>query len=270
MKRLHGFSLVEMAIVLLILGLLIGGLLQPLSSQMEASRIKDTQTQLNNITDVLYGFAATNGRLPCPAFAGSAGGESLIGVVGRCSNPYDGFVPGRLLGIGPLDTNGYVLDAWGKPIHYAVADLMSTTNFTYPITGIPDQLTNRGIKYYLDGTSVGLPALGSLSNQFLSICNSATGLTNPNSAYTSSGKIRLCGPAANTMSSDALALLFSTGPNQGRATGTDEAENLNGDAAFVFKDRTEAAAAGGAFDDLMVWIPRSLLVSKMINAGQLP
>lgn len=271
MKRQQGFSLVEMAIVLLIVGLLIGGLMQPLSSQMEASRIKDTQNQLNSITEALYGFAATNGRLPCPAFTGSAGGESLGAAPGQCSNPYNGFLPGRLLGLSPLDANGYVLDSWSQPIRYAVADLKAA-NGSYPITLTPAPATNYGIKYFLESGLTGIPALGSptLVGQFLSVCNSATGLTNTGSAYTSSGNIRRCGPAANTISSDAIAIVLSTGSNQGRPTGANEAENSNGDAAFVSKTTTDAGATGGVFDDIVVWIPRSLLVSRMITAGQLP
>lgn len=269
MKHRQGFSLVEMAIVLLIVSLLIGGLMQPLSSQMEASRIKDTQNQLNNIIEVIYGFAATNGRLPCPAFTGSAGGEALGAAAGQCSHPYDGFVPGRLLGIGPMDANGYVLDSWGQPIRYAVADFLAADG-TYPISVAPvAPPTSRGIKYFTDGTFVGMSALASINGQYLSVCNSATGLTSTASTHTTSATIRSC-TSANTISTDALAILLSTGPNQGLATGADEAENSNADAAFVSRTRTDAGSAGGAFDDILVWIPRSLLVSKMITAGQLP
>jgi prepilin-type N-terminal cleavage/methylation domain-containing protein len=38
-----GFTLVEMAIVLVIVGLLLGGLLMPLSAQIEQRRIGETQ-----------------------------------------------------------------------------------------------------------------------------------------------------------------------------------------------------------------------------------
>ncbi|MDP2785976.1 MAG: prepilin-type N-terminal cleavage/methylation domain-containing protein, partial [Sulfurimicrobium sp.] len=62
-----GFTLVEMAIVLIIIGLLLGGLLMPLSAQMEQRRISETQKTLDEINQALIGFAVANKRLPCPS-----------------------------------------------------------------------------------------------------------------------------------------------------------------------------------------------------------
>ncbi|HUW25479.1 MAG TPA: prepilin-type N-terminal cleavage/methylation domain-containing protein [Gallionella sp.] len=62
-----GFTLVEMAIVLAIVGLLLGGLIPTLSAQMESQRINETRKQLDEIQQALMGFAIINGRLPCPA-----------------------------------------------------------------------------------------------------------------------------------------------------------------------------------------------------------
>lgn len=285
MKQSKGFSLVEISLALLIFSLLLGGLLQPLRIQLENIKINETQQQLRNITDALYGFAASNGRLPCPAFSGSAGNEARIMATGQCSHPYNGYVPGRLLGLGPLNTNGYLLDAWGQPIHYAVADLR-IANGSYPLTATPSASASQGIKYMTDSTFTGIAALASLtpnsttkapSSSFLSICNSSNGLINQKSAYTTSGKIRICGggTANNVLSSDAVAVIYSTGTNQGAGHGFDElvnpnANNTDNDATFVWHARTGSAAAGGEFDDQMEWIPRSLLITKMINAGQLP
>jgi hypothetical protein len=36
---------------------------------------------------------------------------------------------------------------------------------------------------------------------------------------------------------------------------------------FVFRSRTDATSVAGEFDDLMVWMPRSLLVAKLVTAG---
>src|SRR5664279_5024596 len=46
--------------------------------------------------EALLGFAAMNGRLPCPATAGSGGIESPIGG-GVCLAPYSGFLPAATL-----------------------------------------------------------------------------------------------------------------------------------------------------------------------------
>ena len=63
----RGFTLIEMAIVLMIVGLLLGGMLVPLSAQMDQRNISDTQKSLSEIKEALIGYAMANGRLPCPA-----------------------------------------------------------------------------------------------------------------------------------------------------------------------------------------------------------
>ena len=62
-----GFSLIEMAIVLFIVALLLGGLLPTVSSQIEQQHTNETRKQLDEIQQALLGFAVINGRLPCPA-----------------------------------------------------------------------------------------------------------------------------------------------------------------------------------------------------------
>lgn len=66
LRQARGFTLIEMAIVLVIIGLLLGGLLVPLSNQVESEKRADTEETLEAITETLIGFAMLNGRLPCP------------------------------------------------------------------------------------------------------------------------------------------------------------------------------------------------------------
>lgn len=61
-----GFSLVEMAVVLIILGILLGGLLVPLGAQRDIKDYTETQAQLEKIRESIYGYAIINGSLPCP------------------------------------------------------------------------------------------------------------------------------------------------------------------------------------------------------------
>jgi prepilin-type N-terminal cleavage/methylation domain-containing protein len=65
-KSQSGFTLVEMAVVLVIVGLMLGGLLLPLSAQMDQSRVTETRKGLSEIKEALIGYAIVNGRLPCP------------------------------------------------------------------------------------------------------------------------------------------------------------------------------------------------------------
>lgn len=110
-RLVHGFTLVETAIVLVIVALLLGGLLAPLSSQMERADRKGTQATQQVIEDALIGFAMSAGRLPCPDTDGD-GQEDPLGGVGGCT-ANEGALPAVTLGvIGD--------DAWHQPHLYLV------------------------------------------------------------------------------------------------------------------------------------------------------
>lgn len=116
MKIPNGFTLVEIAVVLVIVGLLVGGLLIPLSVQWDQNRINITQQRLEEIKKALLGFLVVNNRLPCPDL-NENGLESTT-----CNN--EGNIPWRVLGVGRYD-------AWGNPFHYQV-----DVNFTNNSSGI--------------------------------------------------------------------------------------------------------------------------------------
>ena len=65
----HGFTLVELAMVLVILALLGGSLLVPVTSRLEARDRNATLERLRDIQHALTGFAIIHGRLPCPSTA---------------------------------------------------------------------------------------------------------------------------------------------------------------------------------------------------------
>lgn len=115
-KQERGFSLIEMAIVMVILGALIGGLLMPLSAQRDVSNRKTTEAQLAEIHDALLGFAQLNGRLPCPTNINSQGLELRNGA-GNCIFA-NGFVPYATLGVQGSLQNQRLMDVWQMPIRY--------------------------------------------------------------------------------------------------------------------------------------------------------
>ena len=233
----HGFTLVEMAIVLVIVTLLLTGLLPTISGQIEQQRRTETTKQLNEIQQALIGFAIINGRLPCPATAASNGIENPDGGP-NCTNFHNGFVPGATLGITSLNENGQVLDAWDNPIRYAVT--------SYDGAVYTDVYT-RADGMHLDGISA-------LSPDLL-VC--AAG---PN-----------CAGQSLTAGTGVPVVLFSTGPNGAYGgTGTDEAENLDNDTFFISHTPAPAGAANGEFDDLVIWISHQTLLSRMVAAGKLP
>ncbi len=107
----RGFSLVELAIVLSILGLLSIGALSALRIQTERARHAETRELLADAREALLNFAAVSGRLPCPA--PDAGGLAA----GTCSATLNKVIKGHL----PWQTLGLIsTDPWGQSLRYAV------------------------------------------------------------------------------------------------------------------------------------------------------
>jgi len=254
----NGFTLVEMAVVLAIVALLLGGLIPTLSAQREAQQIKDTRKQLDEIREALEGYAIIYGRLPCPAISGSNGVEDPTTGV-NCtyfSNPINAsynYLPAVTLGLSGTNSSGLLEDAWGNPIRYAVASSDSTSPaFSKVFT------TQNGV------SSVGISNLTALNlNPNLLVCSAAS---SSNSSCTVSN---------STLASNAVAVIYSTGKNGASGgTGNDEKENLNPNGADshgnVFVYHTPNATTGNEFDDLMTWISPNVLVNRMVSAGRLP
>lgn len=249
----RGFTLLELLIVLLVAGLLAASLSMPLAAQVQARRAAETLRLLDEAREALLGFAASNGRLPCPASAASRGEESFAAggnaANGRCSNPHDGFVPAAALGLAPLDDEGFLRDAWStraNRVRYAVFGGAT-------INGVTDPFTRA------DGLRAAtLAGIGSAPN-LLFICASGAGATSSS-----------CGPATNQLTRRAAFVLLSLGGDAvlAPAPGSDSARNLDGDPVFVSHEPT--AGADGTFDDLVAWTPATLLASRLLAAGRLP
>ena len=116
-----GFTLIEIAFVVLIVSIMLGATLTLIPKQQEISRYKAADREMDKIIDTIIGFAQINGRLPCPASITSAGAESFNAFPTNCSN-YGGFVPVNALGInGRLNAATLLLDPWGNPYRYHIS-----------------------------------------------------------------------------------------------------------------------------------------------------
>lgn len=236
----QGFTLAELAIVVIIIGFLLGGLLMPLSVQMDLRRTADTKKTMDEVKEALIGFAMANGRLPCPATAASNGVEAPSGG-GVCTSALAGFVPAVTLSLTPVDTQGYLLDGWNNRLRYAVTTA-NTSAFT----------TAGQMK------AVTISVLAS----DLRVCSTSTGMT--------TGASAVCAPTA-VLTSSAVAVVYSLGPNFATGgTAADESKNLDNDRAFISHDPTPTGATNGEFDDFVVWISSNVLYSRLVAAGALP
>lgn len=270
-KQYSGFTLVEMAIVLVILGFVLGALLLPLQAQRELAFQAQTENTLAQAKKALLGFAQQYGRLPCPATAVSNGMEQPLGgtvlASPACAQGGVGFLPAATLGIQPTDAQGFALDGWNNRIRYAVTQV-NNPNFG---AAIPDftsvgEMSNIGVSTMNPAPNQTTPAL----NPDLRVCLSATNITATTCSAVPPNEV-------NFAINNAVAVIYSTGASGAQAEGgADEHANLNDDDAngvidygvFVSHD-FRANDANGEFDHIVTWISPYVLYNAMIEAGQL-
>lgn len=260
----------------------------PITAQVEQRNIAQTKATIEAVKEALLGYAMANGRFPCPAVEGATAVEAFApnppyavqgtAVNGICLsftngaafgfNANQGFVPGVTLGITPTDNNGYVLDAWNNPIRYAItavtADAVNVPSQSFVFTSTNGMKNansgacpNCGMSWIPNQTA----SNGITANQtLLSICNTATGIAGG-----------ACSGAATRITEGAVLVVYSLGKNfVTGGIGTDEAANLNADAAFIDHEPFPSGNANGEYDDIMSWLSPSTIFNRMVQAGQLP
>lgn len=251
--RAAGFTLIEVMLVMLIMAMLAATLAIPLAAQLQLRRAEETRRQLDEARDALLGFATIHGRLPCPATLASRGLESFAAggsaANGACETFHGGYLPAASLGMSPVDAEGFARDAWGGPgnrIRYAVFGGTAVNGVANPLTRA------NGMQ------SATLAGLGAAPH-YLYVCRDG--------AVAAPGN---CGAAANQVTRRAAFVLLSTGVNGASPPppGSDEARNLDGDAAFVAREASNVA--GREFDDIVQWGAIHLVVNRMVLAGRLP
>lgn len=229
----RAFTLVEMAIVLVIVGLLLGGMLAPLRSQMEHRRAADTAKALEEARDALAGFAARNGYLPCPSISAANGLEDRAGT--RCANERRlGFLPWATLGLQKLD-------AWEHLYLYSVTPAFSDSGAPFRLDTPRDiTIASRDAA----GALVPASAQNDIPAVVLSLGSNGFG------AFSDAG----------VQAADA---------GQGNV---DEKANVQGDGRlFIARGQADnPAAPGGAYDDIVVWLSPNILFNRMLAAQRLP
>ena len=233
-----GFTLVEMAIVLIIVALLLGGLLPTVTSQLEQQRNNETSKQLAEIKEALIGYALIHGRLPRPATSAIDGAERAAICTGATAiSDCAGFIPWATLGISKLDS-------WGKIIRYSVTPNFANAPFTLSATVATKTMQTRdaGALTYLAGQ-----ASCTTTNQCVPAVIFSHGKNNFGTGN----------------SGNAIADSSTTNADEGTNNGI-----TNNFFSRIHSNNT--TASGGEFDDIVVWIPLNTLMSRMVAAGKLP
>lgn len=232
----NGFTLTEMSVVLVIIALLIGGMLLPMSAQQDIRAQQETEQALAQIKDALIGFAIVNGRLPRPAVSTTDGTERTI-----CASDADctGFIPWSVLGVSKRDS-------WGKIIRYSVTPDFANQAIT--VTARPTRTVQTR-----DTTGNPIYLVGQAN------CTTSTATMCAPAIIFSHGKNRWGTTDSGTTLSD------------GSATNIDEDANNTGPLNYFSRlPSASTSTTGGEFDDIVVWIPHSILIHKLISAGRLP
>ncbi len=146
-RQAHGFSLIELSIVLLIMALLAGGLLQALGSQREITGIQETRKMLDEAREALLAFAMINGRLPCPARASLSTGQANAGREDCTLGSGHGVLPWLNLGLPETDPWGQRLSYYAQPLFSAALPAGAQSSFTLDAVGNANIKDSSGVSY---------------------------------------------------------------------------------------------------------------------------
>jgi len=293
----RGFTLIELAVVLVIVGVLLGVTLSLLPTQRDVRNYHKASEQIDELIQKIYLFAQINGRLPCPAAADTAGAEGFnldvadVDLDGNTNEILDcaqdhGFIPVSTLSIiGEVNQDTLLLDPYGNPYRYYVTD--SDTS----VAGVanmwdffnPAEMRSIGL-----GNADAAAGDGFLDlDGKIVICN---GNSSDDDNCAGGGLPFIFGTSPDgTGEADnagAPFLILSLGKNGGQqpAAGTVEEENwgnatvtlTGGPSGLTYGFASNpvfarpSIGASDSFDDIVKWGTTSELISKMIEAGKFP
>lgn len=124
-KRHAGFTLVEIAVALVIIGFMTAAFLTPLAAQLDQARNSEARADIQEIKEVLLGYVIVNSKLPCPDADGNGTDDGCANTNATSSS--GGNLPWADLGVKSTDP-------WGHPYQYRVNNAFST-NFQLSTAG---------------------------------------------------------------------------------------------------------------------------------------
>lgn len=265
LKRYHkGFTLIEITMVLVIMGVLMFSLLPPLAKRTEQQRVAFTQQRLEEIKEALMGFmmqgylatatveAELDNHFPCPSLD-EVTGMQVHKRKWACKNydGKDGYLPWVTLGI-----EGH--DGWGNLFRYRVDGYFSNRDGIYNVF-LKERKT--------------LP--GSSASAILIKDRRGRALNRHKVKLRQEIINREDFPEVRLFFSNIVAVIFSCGkngkPDEGNAgdinTLTFTCEN---NSSSKKNDYVLDAYVPGQFDDILVWVPKYVVINRLARAGQWP
>lgn len=231
----RGYTLIELAIALLVITLLMSSVLVPLGTQAELRQTAEAERALEAIREALLGHAAAYGYLPCPDVTSGTGANDGVEdatAAGNCRSD-DGNLPWVTLATAAVDP-------WNNRYRYHVDPSYAARAPATPFT-----LT---------------------SGAGLRVWTSAARST----ALTSSDPNGAVAVVVTHGRNGRGATNAQTGGVNAAPQTADELENTDGNLHFVSRPPGAAGTPGGEFDDLVGWLSRFTLYHRMLLAGRLP
>lgn len=232
-----GFSLIELSVVLVIIGLLVGGGIAAIDATRAQANRSDQADRLDRVRQAIYGFAMANGHIPCPDDLADGTPPDPDGredrTAGDCSSD-TGALPWHDLGLASRD-------AWGFPIVYHVDPVFADSSNLFELAEPPPSTVTveDGNGNEIAATPAVILSVGPQGGQVWTSAGFACPGTDGDGAVTDG---------------------FSD----------DESANCDGDDRFIRTGyRTESAPAG-RFDDMVIWLSAPLLKARLVEAGELP
>lgn len=249
--KTKGFTLIELSIALVIVGLLLGTFLSVYSVQLQSSRLTATKQKQQLIKQALINFIAVNNRLPCPAVATLSNPTILGGSINygkEAANPgtcTDTITSGEVVtGVVPWVTLGLALEN--------VED------------GYYSMLTYQVVRAATNRTSKTISGLSGIINTHYATPVTATNAAN---SCVVVGTNNPCAAVVVILShgSDGLGAYNSTGLRNELPTGDDQLENTDNDNVFIAKDSSIDDV--NSFDDILLPLTASELLAPLIQSG---
>lgn len=268
----RGFTLVEMSVVLVIVGLLVLTLFPALTALRQANQRSVTQNNLQALMQAAAAFVQASGCVPCPTPAATTGsgfgrvrGDTAAAGCNGCPTP-EGIVPFVSLGISP----NLARDGWGHWFTMRVDPALTVSalaNVIPPTSKCSDADAQANAACVSGSSRKGIcqPSLKSSASA------TAVQVTMPGGAAQPSAVLFLShgshGYGAFLADASPQQIKFNNGarlpfpvtplPNQGRVFSIQNANGLNQFADAPMQDN---------YDDVMLYASRDALVS-MLNNG---
>lgn len=240
----QGFTIVEIAVALVIVGLLLAGVLGPLSTRVEQAQRQKTMELLEEVKEALLGFTAIHGYLPCPTTQQDPNSPNYGLAATSCppaSLTDDAILPWATLGVSPTD-------AWGRP----------RTQASDPWVGY--------WRYRVDRNFANASSPITLCTPFSTF--DALEVEDPQGhLMTASGPpaASICPPPPPPPAGERpIAIVYSAAKDADLDGNDADGEN------DTYNSRYTAGDYSAGFDDIVVWIGRPLCFNRMIASGKLP